>query len=113
MRGTFTFNLQNSYAIGRQLPGCGTDVTGSFACAIVGRKPTLQQLRRFFGARRSVVRALLDFVLDRDNTLIRIHKLAREAQVSEANPDGYPEDGSIPQAILDALIPVTDRRNSV
>ncbi|CAB1096245.1 unnamed protein product [Ectocarpus sp. CCAP 1310/34] len=33
--------------------------------------------------------------------------------VSEANLQGYPEDGSTPQAIQDALISVTDRRNTV
>ena len=85
MRGTFTFYPQNSYAIGQHLPACATDVAGSFTCALVDSKPTPEQLRRFFGARRSMVRALLGFQLDRSHRLAGVHKLARDAQISEAN----------------------------
>ena len=113
MRGTFTFYLQNSYAIGQHLPACATDVAGSFTCALVGSKPTPEQLRRFFGARRSMVRALLDFQLDRSDRLAGVHKLARDAQTSEDNLRTYAEDGSIPKAIQEALFPVTDRANSI
>lgn len=94
MRGTFTFYLHNAYAIGRELPACDIDIAGSFACALVGTKPTLDQLRRLFGARRCMVRALLDFQLDKDNTLVGVHKLAREAQQSEANLRTY-ADGRV------------------
>ena len=67
MRGSFTFCLQNSYAIAQHLSACATDLYGSFACAAVGCKPTVQQLQRLFGARRSTVQALYDFMLDKDN----------------------------------------------
>ena len=113
MRGTFTFYLQNSYAIGQHLPACATDVAGSFTCALVGSKLTPEQLRRFFGARRSMVRALLDFQLDRSDRLAGVHKLARDAQTSEDNLRTYAEDGSIPKAIQESLFPVTDRANSI
>ena len=110
MRGTFTFYLQNSYAIGQHLPACATtDVAGSFTCALVGSKPTPEQLRRFFGARRSMVRALLDFQLDRSDRLAGVHELARDAQTSEDNLRTYAEDGSIPKAIQESLVSVTDQ----
>lgn len=44
IRGTFTFYQRNSYAIGKQLPACDTDITGSFACTFVGPRPTNDQL---------------------------------------------------------------------
>ena len=53
--------LQNSYAIAQHLPACATDIAGWFACAVVGCKPTLQQLQRLFGARRPMVQALYNF----------------------------------------------------
>ena len=113
MRGSFTFYMQNSYAIAQHLPACATDVAGSFACAVVGCKPTLQQLQRLFGARRSMVEALTDFILDKDNTLAGVHELAREAHFAEENLRTYAEDGGIPSGIYDALVPVNDRNNTI
>ena len=113
MRGSFTFYMQNSYAIAQNLPACPTDIAGSFACAVVGCKPTVQQLQRLFGARRSKVQALYDFMLDKDNLLAGVHELAREAHFSEDNLRTFDEDGGIPSAILDALFPVTDKSNTI
>eukprot|EP00903_Cladosiphon_okamuranus_P022594 g20789.t1 len=42
-----------------------------------------------------------------------VHELAREAHFSEENLRTYAEDGTIPSAILDALVPVTDKNNTV
>lgn len=113
MRGHFTFYMQNAYAISRCLPACDTDVVGSFACALVGCNPTREQLRRFFGARRSLVQAIHEYLLDSTNRLVGVHELAREAHVSEENLLGYEEDGSVPQEIMNALFPVADRNNAV
>ena len=113
MRGSFTFYMQNSYAIAQHLPACATDIAGSFACAVVGCKPTVQQLQRLFGARRSKVQALYDFMLDKDNLLAGVHELAREAHFSEDNLRTFDEDGGIPSAVLDALFPVTDKSNTI
>ena len=60
-----------------------------------------------------MVRALLDFQLDRSDRLAGVHKLARDAQTSEDNLRTYAEDGSIPKAIQESLFPVTDRANSI
>ena len=67
MRGSFTFYMQNSCAIAQNLPACATDIAGSFTCTVVGSKPTVLKLQRLFGARRSKVQALYDFMLDKDN----------------------------------------------
>lgn len=109
MRGSFTFYLQDSYAIAQNLPRCATDIAGSFACALVGRKPTDEQLRRLFGARKEMVERITQFLLDANNQLVGVHELAREAQRSGENLESYPQDGSVPKAILDRLFPVADR----
>ncbi|CAN0299986.1 unnamed protein product, partial [Scytosiphon promiscuus] len=113
MRGPFTFYFQDAYGVQLQLPACDRDVAGSFTCALVGSRPTDAQLRRLFGARRSMVEALLAFQQDRNNELVGTHKLARQALVSKTNLATYNEDGSIPQAILEALVPVSDPTNSI
>lgn len=113
MRGSFTFYMQNSYAIAQHLPVCATDIAGSIACAMVGCHPTREQLQRLFGARRGMIQALHDFLLDKDNQLAGIHELAREAHFSEDNLRTFAEDGSIPKAILDSLLSVTDRNNDI
>ena len=71
------------------------------------------QLRRLFGARRDMVDEMITFQLDRNNALAGQHRLARQAQFSPGNLGTYPEDGSIPQAIQNALIPVLDPANSI
>ncbi|CBJ31141.1 conserved unknown protein [Ectocarpus siliculosus] len=108
MRGTFTFYMQDAYGVQLWLPACDTDIAGSFTCALVGCKPNLAQLRRLLGARRQMVQDLLDFQLDRDNRLVGQHTLARQAQLAPENLDGYSNDGSIPKAVLDAILPVKD-----
>ena len=113
MRGTFTFCFQDAYGVQVQLPACDSDVAGSFTCALVGSRPSDAQLRRFLGALRSTVGALLAFQQDGNNELAGEHSLARMAQVSAENLATYNEDGSIPKAILDALVPVSDLTNSV
>ena len=82
MRGTFTFYLQDAYGVQLQLPVCDSDVAGSFTCALVGSRPTDAQLRRLFGARRSMVEALVAFQQDRNNELAGEHSLARMTEVS-------------------------------
>ncbi|CAB1100401.1 unnamed protein product [Ectocarpus sp. CCAP 1310/34] len=89
MRGTFTFYMQNLYAVGKHLPACATDVAGAFTCALFGSKQKPEQLRPLFGARRSM------------------------AQTSDENPRTYAEDGFIPKEIQDALVPVTEKNNTV
>ncbi|CAM9511164.1 unnamed protein product [Sphacelaria rigidula] len=113
MRGSFTFYLQDSYAIAQNLPRCATDIAGSFACALVGSKATEEQLRRLFGARKGIVERIIQFVLDADNRLVGVHELARAAQRSGDSLESYPKDGSVPKAILDRLFPVADRGNAV
>ncbi|CAN0140099.1 unnamed protein product [Ectocarpus sp. 12 AP-2014] len=108
MRGTFTFYMQDAYGVQLRLPACDTDIAGSFTCALVGCKPNLAQLRRLLGARRQMVQDLLDFQLCRDNRLVGQHTLARQAQLAPENLDGYSNDGSIPKAVLDAILPVKD-----
>lgn len=112
MRGTFPFYMQDAYGVQLRRPACDTDIAGSFTCALVGAKPTLDQLRKLFGARRKMVEDLLAFQLDKDNQLVGVHQLAREAQLSAQNLDTYKDDGSIPKAILDSLIPVNDSTNA-
>ncbi|CAN0317457.1 unnamed protein product, partial [Scytosiphon promiscuus] len=113
MRGTFTFYFQDAYGVQSQLPACDKDVAGSFTCALVGSRPTDAQLRRLFGARRSMVEALLAFQQDGNNELVGKHSIARQAQVSKDNLATYEEDGSVPRAILEALVRVSDPTNSI
>ncbi|CAB1107609.1 unnamed protein product [Ectocarpus sp. CCAP 1310/34] len=112
MRGTFTFYMQDAYGVQLRLPACDTDIAGSFTCALVGAKPSVGQLRKLFGARRKMVEDLLAFQLDKDNQLVGVHQLAQEAQLSAENLDTYKDDGSIPKAIFDALLPVNDSTNA-
>ena len=79
----------------------------------------VEQLQRFFGARRSMVLALLlcDSMLDKDNRSAGVHggvhELARDARFSEDILRTSDEGGSIPTAVRDAHYPVTDRNNTV
>ena len=113
MRGSFTFYMQDSCTIAQCLPLCDTDIAGSIACALVGCRPTEGQLRRLFGARKNMVEAIFNFLLDKNNRLVGVHDLVREAHESDENLNTYFEDGSIPKAIRDALFPVADRGNVV
>lgn len=112
MRGTFTFYMQDAYGVQQRLPACDTDLAGSFTIALVGARPTHAQLRRLLGARRDMVLALLEYLLDKDNRLVGEHKLARQAIMSPENLDRYSDDGAVPQAILDAMISVKDPTGS-
>ena len=107
------FYLQNSYAIAQHLPSCATDIAGSFACAVVGCKSTLEQLLRLFGARRPMVQALYIFLIGKDNRLTGVHELAREAQFSEDNLRTFAQDGAIPSTILEVLVSATDENNTI
>lgn len=107
MRGTFTFYMQDAYGVQLRLPACDTDIAGSFTIALVGARPTMAQLTRLFGARRQMVQDLLDYQLDKDNLLVGEHKLVRQANLAS-----YNEDGSVPQAILGAIIAVKDPTRS-
>eukprot|EP00903_Cladosiphon_okamuranus_P018114 g16669.t1 len=60
-----------------------------------------------------MVEAFIDFTLDKDNQLAGVHELAREGHFSEENLRTYAEDGTIPIAIFDALVPVTDKNITV
>eukprot|EP00903_Cladosiphon_okamuranus_P016596 g15309.t1 len=72
-----------------------------------------KELQRLFGARRRMVEAFIDFILDKDNQLAGVQELVREAHFSEENLRTYAEDGTIPSAIWDALVLVTDKNNTV
>lgn len=112
MRGTFTFYMQDAYGVQIKLPACDADVAGSITIVLVGAKPTLAQLRRLLGARRSMIQDLHAFQLDKDNVLVGEHTLARQAQQSPENLATFSEDGDVPKAILDAIIAVQDKTGS-
>lgn len=52
------------------------------------------------------MQALCDFLPDKDNRLAGVH-------FSEDNLRTFAEDGAIPSAILDAIVPVADKNNTI
>eukprot|EP00904_Undaria_pinnatifida_P011183 jgi/Undpi1/7195/HiC_scaffold_22.g09669.m1 len=83
-----------------------------FTIVLAGKnKPTASQLKRLLGARKHMVRDLIEYMQDKDGSLVNGLCLARKASVSETNLDTYPSDGSVPQELLDAVFNPQDQNN--
>lgn len=108
MRGTFTFFFQNAYGVQVAIPSCDADIAGSMTCAFVGPRPSEAQLRKIFGADRQRILELMKWQQDASNRLAGEHILFRRASRSQENLDSFPEDGSVPRAILNSFIQTSD-----
>ena len=58
-----------------------------------------------------MVRNLIEYMQDKDISLVNGFCLARKASDSETNLDRYPSDGSVPQDLLDAVFNPHDPSN--
>ena len=74
-------------------------------------KPTTSQLKRLLGARKHMVRDLIEYMPDKDGSLVKDFVSRRKASVSETDLDTYPSDGSVPQELLDAMFTPQDPNN--
>lgn len=108
MKGTFTFFYQNTFGVQLPLPSGDSDIAGSTTIAFVGAHPTVAQLKKIFGARRSRILELMRLQQDADNRLASEHVLFRRATMSEEIFQSIPEDGYVAQQILESLIPASD-----
>ncbi|CAN0548548.1 unnamed protein product, partial [Laminaria digitata] len=107
MRGTFTFYFQDAYGVQLQLPACDTDIAGSFTCALVGARPTDDQLRHLLGARRDKVAELISYQQDKYDHLAGSFVLAQvAADGDDSQPDGDENAGGRPFVLdISAVMP--------
>ncbi|CAN0573763.1 unnamed protein product, partial [Laminaria digitata] len=71
LRGTSVFYANDSCSVAKQLPLAAAALLDMFTVVLVGNhKPTTSQLRRLLGARKGMVRDLVDYVVDKNNHLV-------------------------------------------
>ncbi|CAN0433077.1 unnamed protein product, partial [Laminaria digitata] len=112
LRGTSVFYASDSCSVAQELPLAATGLMDMISTVLAGKgKPTESQLKRLLGARKHMVRDLIDYMQDKDANLVNDFSLARKATMSEANLDAYPCDGGVPPEILKACLNPRDPNN--
>lgn len=105
------FYANDSCSVGQELPLATTGLLDMFTIVLAGRsKPLASQLKRSLGARKHMVRDLVEYMQDKEGSLVDGFSLARQASVSKANLDTHPSDGSVLQELLDAVLYPQDPR---
>ena len=106
------FYASDSCSVGKELPLAATGLLDMITIVLAGKgKPTGSQLKRLLGARKHMVRDLVEYMQDRDANLVSGFTLGREASMSEANLDTYPCDGGVPPELLKACLNLRDQNN--
>ncbi|CAN0377719.1 unnamed protein product, partial [Laminaria digitata] len=104
LRGTSVFYANDSCSVAKQLPLAAAGLLDMFTVVLVGNhKPTTSQLRRLLGARKGMVRGLVDYFVDKNNHLVRGFQHARQASVSQENIDTYPDELEVPSVLMKAV----------
>ena len=112
LRGTSVFYTNDSCSVGQELPLAATGLLDMFTIVLAGKnKSTASQLKRLVGARKHMVRDLIEYIQDKDGSLVNGFCLARKASVGKTNLDTYSSDGSAPQELLDAALNPQDPNN--
>eukprot|EP00904_Undaria_pinnatifida_P011236 jgi/Undpi1/7242/HiC_scaffold_22.g09715.m1 len=101
------------FCYGQELPLAATGLLDMITIVLAGKnKPTASQLKRPLGSRKHMVRDLIEYMQDKDGSLVCGFCLARrKASVNETNLNTYPSDGSVPQELLDAVLNPQDPNN--
>ena len=60
---------------------------------------------------KHIVRDLIEYMKDKDGSVVNGFCLARKSSIGEANVDTHPSDGSIPQDLLEAVLNPLDPNN--
>ncbi|CAN0022133.1 unnamed protein product, partial [Ectocarpus sp. 6 AP-2014] len=104
MRGTSVFYANNSSSVANELPLAATGLLDMITVVLAGKKkPKPSDLGRLLGARKSMIRAIIDYTLDKEDKLVVGFPVAKSLPLSEENLDSYSEDGSIPKVLLDSI----------
>jgi hypothetical protein len=112
VRGTSVFYASDSCSVGQELPLAATGLLDMISMVLARKgKPTESQLKRLLGARKHVVRDLIDYMQDKDANLVNCFRFARKASICEVNLDTYPCDGGVPPDILKACLNPRDPNN--
>ena len=74
-------------------------------------KAIASQMKRLLGARKHMVRDLIEYTQEKDSSFFNGFYLARKASVSENNLDTYRSDGGVVQELLDELFNPQDQNN--
>lgn len=113
LRGTSVFYASDSASVAEELPMAATGLLDMFTVILVGRrKPSPAQLARLLGARKHMVPDMIHYMTDELNVLIGEFALAKKACVNHANLDSYPEDGSVPADLIEAVLQADDPHQS-
>ena len=94
------------------MPLAATGLLDMIAIVLAGkRKPTESQPKRLLGARKNMLRDLIDYTQDKYGNVVNGFTLARKASMSKANLETYPCDGSVPPELLDGCLNPRDPNN--
>ena len=84
------------------MPLAATGLLDMITIVLAGkRKPTESQLKRLLGARKNMMRDLIDYKKYNYGNVAKGFTLAHKASTSKANLDTYRCDGSVPPEVLD------------
>ncbi|CAN0563683.1 unnamed protein product, partial [Ectocarpus sp. 12 AP-2014] len=105
MRGTSVFYANNSSSVATELPLAATGLLDMITVVLAGKKkPKPFDLGRLLGARKSMIRNIIDYMLDKEEKLVVGFPLAKSLPISEENLDSYSENGAIPNVLLDSIL---------
>ncbi|CAM9280867.1 unnamed protein product, partial [Ectocarpus sp. 12 AP-2014] len=105
MRETSVFYANNSSSVANELPLAVTGLLDMIAVVSAGKKkPRPSDLGRLLGARKSMIRDMIDYMLDKEDKLVIGFPLAKSLPLSEENLDSYSEDGAIPKVLVDSIL---------
>ncbi|CAN0090627.1 unnamed protein product, partial [Ectocarpus sp. 12 AP-2014] len=105
MRGTFVFYANNSSSVANELPLAVTGLLDMITVVSAGNeKPRPPDLGRLLGARKSMIRDIIDYMLDEEDKLVVGFPVAKSLPLSEENLDSYSEDGAIPKVFLESIL---------
>ena len=105
LRGTYMFFASDSCSVGEELPLAATGLLDMITIVLAGkRKPTESQLKQLLGARKNMVRDLIDYTQDKNGNVVDGFTLARKASMNEANLETCPCDGSVPPELVDGCL---------
>ncbi|CAB1114899.1 unnamed protein product [Ectocarpus sp. CCAP 1310/34] len=98
MRGTSVFYAKNSSSVATELPLAATGLLDMITVVLAGKKkPKTSDLGRLLGARKSMIRDIIDYMLDKEEKLVVGFPLAKSLPISEEKLDSYSENGAIPR----------------
>ncbi|CAB1106336.1 unnamed protein product [Ectocarpus sp. CCAP 1310/34] len=112
MRGTSVFYANNSSSVATELPLAATGLLDMITVVLAGKKkPKTSDLGRLLGARKSMIRDIIDYMLDKEEKLVVGFPLGKSLPISEENLDSYSENGAIPKVLLDSILTSNDPLN--